>query len=56
MVDTHLIWFADDIRDEIELMNIVFAGKERPATQKFGEDAANRPYIDGFRVLLPRRT
>ena len=47
-----LVWCAEIVQDLIQLIDIVTALEERFATEKFGENAANRPYIDCIRMLV----
>ena len=45
---------ADHVGDQIELVDVVLAREEGLAAQQLGEDAADRPDVDGLGVLLPR--
>lgn len=47
-------WCAKQFCDDGELIDVVFARKERFALEHFGEDASCAPYIDFDIVLLPR--
>ena len=51
----HVTCCGRALRDQVELMDIVLAGEERPPAEQFGEDATDAPHVDGLRVLLPRQ-
>jgi hypothetical protein len=45
---------AEQIRDELKLVNHVLAGKQRPPAQHLSKYAANAPQVDGRRVLAKK--
>lgn len=40
-------WAAEDFADPVELINLGSPRKERPQRDKFGEDGADSPHING---------
>jgi hypothetical protein len=43
---------TEQVDDDAQLVDVVVAREERLRTQQFREDAADRPHVDGLRVLL----
>lgn len=43
---------ADDSENEIELIEVVFAGEKRPIVEHLSENATHGPDVDGLCVAL----
>mmetsp|Transcript_2529 Transcript_2529/g.7700 ORF Transcript_2529/g.7700 Transcript_2529/m.7700 type:complete len:200 (+) Transcript_2529:410-1009(+) len=54
-VHIRLRWRPDDVGDELELVDIVLAGKEWLASEQLREDAAHGPDIDCLGVFAARK-
>lgn len=46
-----LAWRAEDPKDVVQLIQVVFPGKDRSVREHFGEDATNAP--DVYRLRVP---
>lgn len=46
LVDKMFLWWAKDFHDTSELLSLVFTRKDWISSQKFGEDASERPHVD----------
>mmetsp|Transcript_28317 Transcript_28317/g.83162 ORF Transcript_28317/g.83162 Transcript_28317/m.83162 type:complete len:375 (-) Transcript_28317:10-1134(-) len=55
VVDVLVVGGADDVRDEVELVDVVLTWEERLPPEELCKDAPHRPHVDGLRVLLPRQ-
>ena len=51
-VQVVLVGRADEVDDELELVDVVLAGEQRLAAQQLREDAAHGPHVDGEGVLV----
>ena len=52
--EAHLVGSTNHVGDQIELMDVILAREESLAAEQLCEDAADRPDVDGLRILLPR--